>query len=73
MSSRQIDPTSCHFSIVATIPCKNYGLKLHKPGINEQITLANGTVATDDDDVKWMDLYLHKTFNLVAFKYMLAF
>lgn len=72
VSSRQTDPTSCHFYVVATIPCKNYGLKLNKPGINEQITMANGAVATDDD-VKWMYLYVHKTFNSVAFKYMLAF
>lgn len=73
MSSRQTDPTSCHSYIVATIPYKNYGLKLHKPGINEQITLVNGAVATDHGDVKWMYLYVHKRFNLVAFKYMLAF
>lgn len=73
MSSRQADPTSCHFCVVATIPCKNYGLKLHKPDINEQITMANGAVATDDDDIKWMYLYVDKRFNLVAFKYMLAF
>lgn len=59
--------------ILGTIPYKNYGLKLHKPGINEQITLANGAVATDGGDVKWMYLYVHKRFYSVAFKYMLAF
>lgn len=34
---------------------------------------ASGAVARDDGDVKRMYLYVHKRFNLVAFKYMLAF
>lgn len=36
--------------------------------------LGNGAVAVaDDHDVKWMYLHVHRRFNLVAFKYMLAF
>lgn len=66
----------CHFQgslekCPTTLARKTYyGLKLHKPGINGEISMAPATVA---DDVKWMYLYGHKRFNIVSFKDIFTF
>lgn len=53
------------------IVSQNYsGLKLHKPGINRQITMPPVAIA---EDVKWMYLYICKRFNIVSFTDLFAY